>query len=187
MSKQKKFKRSTKKRTYKKYNKRQFRNFKKHINLTSKMNGGTIMYRLGKKDLETLRENITKDTTFDVAGAPKGPPLYQDRTKEQLIYLVNNVLLSNHVISYKEKEELDAFIHHYNIKPRHERAFRTGELPTNYTERITRVENLLQNIGDDKPEEKVWLQTYLNLLQKSTYFSYTQERKIEERLNAIEK
>ena len=40
MSKQKKFKRSTKKRTYKKYNKTQFRNFKKHINLTSKMNRG---------------------------------------------------------------------------------------------------------------------------------------------------
>jgi hypothetical protein len=150
------------------------------------------MYRLGKKDLETLRENITNDTTFDVAGAPKGPPLYQDRTKEQLIALVNSVTVDG--ITDNEREELDHLIHHYNIKPRYERAFRTGGRAaqtqtdsTNYTERITRVENLLQNIGDDKPEEKVWLQTYLKLLEKSTYFSYTQERKIEERLNDLEK
>jgi len=210
MSKQKKFKRKTKKRTYKKYNKTQFRNFKKHINLTSKMKGGglkkyqvlpqsdsassTVKGRRYLGDLETLRENIMNDTTFDVAGAPKGPPLYQDRTKEQLIELVNNVLLPEYDISDKEREELDAFIYHYTMKPHYERAFRSGGLPhatqtdsTTYRERIARVKTLIQNIGDDKPEEKVWLQTYLDLLENSTYFSYTQERKIEERLTDIEK
>jgi len=200
----KKYKTTRKKRTYKKYNKAQFRSFNNKTKLNRSMKGGTFWPVFGnskqaiesiiwKQDLRTLFQNITNDTTFEFAGSPYGTPLYKNRTKDEMIEWVTTTLHDNKKTSAEEKKELDSYMQHYYRRQSYEKAFKTSELiaetysgNTPYSAMNNRAQKLIKNINDDKSEQKVWLQTYIKFLNNSTYFSLMQQKNIETRLKDME-
>ena len=191
---------SRKKRTYKKYNRAQFRNFNKYTNLTSKMKGGVKWSLFGnsatwKKKLETLHNNIRKDTTFELAGAPLTKDLTKDFAK---IWVVNAIqrLNADLKISEKKTRELELYITHYEDREKYERAYKNNTLRRAtrgnnipYSEMKLKAENLLQNINiiDYNSKLKEWLETFITFLDNSTYFSVMQEDEIMKMLTKIEK
>jgi hypothetical protein len=202
--KQKKFKRSTKKRTLKKYNRTQFKNFNKYTNLTSKMKGGGKWSLFGKsatakwkEDLVTLRNNIRDDTTFEWAGAPINN-LNKNLTKADVNKWVVNAIQfvdAQLTISEEKIRQLQLYMRHYKNRQYYESAYKANTLkPATrrnnipYSEMKLRAENLRQNINiiDDNSDLKEWLETYITFLDKSTYFSVMQEDKIMEMLEEIE-
>ena len=198
-----------KKRTYKKYNKTQFRNFNKHINLTSKMKGGVNLSPFGKskqyvdaiiwkENLETLLTKIKTDKTFKVVGAPLGPPLYEYTTQKAAIKQVEDALDANQKISEIERRKLEAYITHYITRQQSEISFENGKLNTSthslipYSEMRTRAQELLDNINildytEELGDYADWLKKYIQFLDTNTYFSITQDREIMAKMAAAEK
>jgi hypothetical protein len=196
------------KRTYKKYNKTQFRNFNKYTNLTSSMKGGVKWSLFGtsaksvetakwKGELETLRNNIRDDTTFEWAGAPINN-LNKNLTKADVNKWVVNAIQfvdAQLTISEEKIRQLQLYMRHYKNRQDYESAYKANTLkPATrydripYSEMKLRAENLLQNINiiDDNSELKEWLETYIRFLDNFTYFSDMQEDKIMKMLEEIE-
>lgn len=148
-----------------------------------------------KTYLQTLHEKIDKDTTFELAGGPLSPELYQNTTKPAALAFITSLYNINQ-LSNTQTTNLDAYMEHYNNRQVKESTFqrnmqeaRTEDTNTPYIEMREKAQTLLQHLqnkNDDTSEETDWLKKYITFLDNFTYFSYTQAKKITDKLSSME-
>ena len=179
---------SRKKRTYKKYNKPQFRNFNKYTNLTSKMKGGVnwlqwfrpapkksvIDYTEMIKEATDLLEKIKNDTLYDW--------LRDSYLRQQDINLVM-IALENYKNGVPTKPFISAYIEEtlkYYAKKEENATIKLDDTTLEdiqYNKKI--AEELLSKINKERTWVKKWLTNYIEILEKNVHLTSDDKVSIE--------
>jgi hypothetical protein len=179
---------SRKKRTYKKYNKPQFRNFNKYTNLTSKMKGGVnwlqwfrpapkksvIDYTALIKKATDLLEKIKNDTLYDWL---RDSGLKQQDIKLVMIALENfkNGVPTNPYISDFIEETLK-----YYAKKEEYATIKLDDTTLGATQYNKKTaEDLRSKINKERTWVKNWLTNYIEILEKNVYLTSDDTASIE--------